>query len=122
MSELGKRLWVFADGDLPPPGDKEPKGHEALTITNLNAAEATVLLDLYFEDRDPVLGIPIKVGGRRVSCLRLDKPLGPEGYRIPYGQYSLALRCDLPVVAVFGRLDVRQNNLAYYSVAGFSSD
>jgi hypothetical protein len=30
------------------------------------------------------------------------------------------VRSDVPVVAVFGRLDVRQSNLAYYSVAGYS--
>jgi hypothetical protein len=30
------------------------------------------------------------------------------------------VRSDVPVVAVFGRLDVRQANMAYYSVAGYA--
>ena len=56
-----------------------------------------------------------------MRCFRLDKPLGEQKFRIPFGQYALVVHSDLPVVAVFGRLDVRQANMAYYSVAGYSS-
>ena len=122
MSDTGKRNWVFADGDLPPAGDREPFGHEALMITNLNAERANVTLEVLFEDREPELIKPLVVEGRRVKCFRLDKPLGEKQVRIPFGQYALVVRSDVPVVAVFGRLDVRQPNLAYYSVAGYSFD
>jgi hypothetical protein len=57
-----------------------------------------------------------------VRCIRLDKPLGEGKFKIPFGQYALVVRSDVPVVAVFGRLDVRQANMAYYSVQGFSFD
>jgi hypothetical protein len=120
MKALGKKHWVFADGDLPPAGDKEPLGHEALMVTNLNRRPASIRLDVLFEDREPVRDIELRVEGERVKCFRLDKPLGPGGYRIPFGQYALVVHSDLPVVAVFGRLDVRQPNMAYYSVAGYS--
>ena len=42
-----------------------------------------------------------------------------EGYQIPYGQYAIHVISDVPVVACFGRLDVRQTNMAYYSPAGY---
>jgi hypothetical protein len=116
----GKKCWVFADGDLPPAGDREPFGHEALMITNTGTAEADVEIEILFEEREPIRGIRLKVGGERVRCLRLDKPIGDQRYSIPHGQYALVLRSTVPVVAVFGRLDVRQDNLAYYSVQGFS--
>ena len=122
MSAPGKKSWVFGDGDLPPAGDKEPLGHEALMITNLNTRRASISLDVLFEDREPVRNIELSVEGERVTCVRLDKPLGESKYRIPFGQYALHVKSDIPVVAVFGRLDVRQSNLAYYSVAGYSSD
>jgi hypothetical protein len=121
MSEKGRKNWVFADGDLPPSGDREPYGHEALMVVNLNNKPANLLLDILFEDKEPMRGIRVSVDSQRVRCFRLDKPLGEQGYQIPHGQYALVLRSDLPVVAVFGRLDVRQNNLSYYSVAGFST-
>lgn len=30
----GRKNWVFCDGDLPPSGEQEPFGHEALMVTN----------------------------------------------------------------------------------------
>ena len=35
-------------------------------------------------------------------------------------QYTVWVKSDVPVCACFGRLDVRQNNMAYYSVEGYS--
>lgn len=118
--EKGKRNWVFCDGDLPPAGDKEPFGHEALMVVNLNDEPAELSIDILFEDRDPVKNITQKLEGQRVVCIRLDKPIGDQKYKIPHGQYALVLHSNLPVVAVFGRLDVRQPNLAYYSVQGYA--
>lgn len=122
MKAQGRKHWVFPDGDLPPAGDQEPLGHEALMVVNLNRKPAQLKLEVLFEDREPVRDIALRVDGERVRCFRLDKPLGESGYRIPFGQYALVVHSDLPVVAVFGRLDVRQANMAYYSVAGFASD
>lgn len=120
FEENGKKNWVFSDGDLPPAGDKEPRGHEALMVTNLNECDACLSIDILFEDKPPVKNITATVGGERVRCFRLDQPLGEERYIITEGQYSLVLHSNVPVVAVFGRLDVRQPNLAYYSVQGYS--
>ncbi|NPV53150.1 MAG: hypothetical protein HPY71_06460 [Firmicutes bacterium] len=115
----GHRVWVVPDGDLPPRGDGELEGHESLIILNTNRENAHILIDIYFTDRDPVLGIPYTVDGQRVLCIRLDKPIGPDSYRIPFGQYALRIRSDVPVVVQFGRLDVRQPNLAYYGTMAF---
>lgn len=116
----GRNNWVFCDGDLPPSGEREPKGHEALMVTNLNDCTAHLTIDILFEDGPPTKDISATVKAERVRCFRLDQPLGDTGYQIPKGQYSLVLHSDVPVVAVFGRLDVRQSNLAYYSVQGFA--
>lgn len=117
---FGKKNWLFCDGDLPPAGDREPLGHEALMVTNLNAQDVHLVIDLYFEDREPVKGLTAMVAAERVRCFRLDQPLGDQRFQIPSGQYSLVLHSDLPVASVFGRLDVRQPNLAYYSVTGYA--
>jgi hypothetical protein len=118
--ENGAKNWVFCDGDLPPAGDREPYGHEALMITNLNSDDAHIEIDILFEDHPPHKGIRVTVPAERVRCIRLDKPLGDEGYQIAFGQYSLIVHSPIPVVAVFGRLDVRQPNMAYYSVQGYN--
>lgn len=118
--DKGKLNWVFCDGDLPPAGNEEPFGHEALMVTNLNNEEARLVIDILFENMEPVKGITLSLGGERVKCIRLDRPIGDRAYSIPKGQYSLVLHSSIPVVAVFGRLDVRQPNLSYYSVQGYS--
>ena len=120
MSEQnGKKNWIFCDGDLPPSGENEPYGHEALMIVNLNSQPAEISIDILFEDKAPEKNITQKIGAERVMCIRLDCPVGDQEYQIPKGQYALALHSNIPVVAVFGRLDVRQPNLAYYSVQGY---
>lgn len=116
--EIGKKIWVFADGDLPPRGDTEPFGHEALMITNCTESEAVICLSVLYSDREPKEGLRLSVPARRVRCFRLDSPLGEEGYQIPFGQYALVLESNQPVAAVFGRLD-RRANVSYYSVAGY---
>jgi len=120
----GRRVWIFPDGDLPPPG--EPglplEGHESLIVVNTGDEDAAVEIDVYFMDREPETGLKVAVGARRVNCFRIDKPLGDRGYRIPFGQYALRLRSNVPVVAQLGRADVRQANLAYYTTMGYGQD
>jgi hypothetical protein len=117
----GAKIWYFVDGYLPEkigPGPME--AHEALMILNPNGVSATVLLDFYFEDKEPVKGIEIIIGSERVRALRLDHPGDIGSLEIPpLTQYSLRLRSDVEVVAQFGRLDTTQVNMAYYSCAGF---
>ncbi len=117
----GQLNWVFPDGDLPPHGDNPDfLGHEALTVTNLNETDAHLTIDIIFEDKDPVKGLTFTLGAERVFCFRLDYPICDQKFQIPHGQYSIVVHSDVPVVACFGRLDVRQTNMAYYIVQGYS--
>jgi hypothetical protein len=117
----GKKIWVFADGDLPPhPADMaEPKAHEALMVVNNTDRQARLRITLLFENAEPKDGLTLRVPARRVHCFRLDQPIWGTDYVIPFGQYALILESDVPVVAVFGRLD-RRKDMAYYSVAPYA--
>ena len=117
--KLGKNIWVFGDGDLPPQGNVEPLGHEALMVVNNNDVDAHLNLTILFEDKDPVEGIKLTVPAKRVKCFRLDYPIGEQQYKIPFGQYALIVESQVPIIANFGRLD-RRENMAYYPVQGFS--
>lgn len=121
---IGKKNWVFCDGYLPPHGDNpEFEGHEALMITNLNADRANIELVFIFEDREPVGGITLTLDGMRTTSIRLDKPLGENKLILGESvQYTVWVKSDVSVCACFGRLDVRQTNMAYYSVEGYSFD
>lgn len=115
---LGYRHYMFVDGDLPGNGDDmDLPGHEALMITNKNTEDARIVVNLYFEDKEPVKGLHLTVPAERVICTRTDLPICEEQFQIPFGQYSLELDSNLPVCASFGRLD-RRHNLGYY-VTGY---
>jgi hypothetical protein len=118
----GKRIWVFPDGDLPQSGIKEPFGHESLVILNINDKDTKVEFDIYFDKAGPVKNITSVIHAERVRCFRLDKPIGEQNYQIPFGQYALIVRSELPVVAQIGRMDVTQPNLAYYTTMGYALD
>ena len=120
--EMGKKNWVFCDGYLPPHGDNpEFEGHEALMLTNLNDEKARIELTFIFEDREPEKGIFVELDGMRTTCIRLDKPMGDKGFTLDESvQYTVWAQSDVPICACFGRLDVRQTNMAYYSVEGYT--
>ena len=112
----GSRTWFFPDGDIPPAGETEPHGHESLIMLNPNDDDAEVLITVYFEDREPVELPTRSVGARRVRCITVSDPIGD--YQIPLGQYALKLESSVPLICQIGRMDVRQPNLAYYTVMG----
>lgn len=120
--KIGKKNWVFCDGYLPPHGDNpEFEGHEALMLTNLNKEKAKIELVFVFEDREPEENIFVELEGMRTTCIRLDKPMGEKGFTLGESvQYTVWVKSDTPICACFGRLDVRQTNMAYYSVEGYS--
>ena len=117
MSEkvLGYKHYMFIDGDLPGNGeDMSLPGHEAMMITNKNTQDAHIIVNLYFEDKEPVKGLHLTVPAERVICLRMDLPFAEEQFQIQPGQYSVELDSDIEVCAAFGRLD-RRHNLGYYT-------
>lgn len=119
--DMGKTQWVYPDLELPPPGDFPMKGHESLIILNMNSIDASISITLYFTDNEPITLYPIKVPAQRVRCLRLDNE-NDIGIQIPREtQYALRLNSDIPVVAQYGRLDTRQQNMAFYTVMGYCS-
>lgn len=115
MAELGYKNYMFIDGDLPGNGDDMTlPGHEAMMITNKNSVDAHIIVNIYFEDKDPVEGLHMTIPAKRVICTRMDLPICDEKYQIPFGQYSVELISDVNVCASYGRLD-RRYDLGYYS-------
>jgi len=120
---IGKKIWVFPDGELPAAGNGPQKGHESLIILNTSDKDSKISFEIYFEDEEPVTDITATVKAQRVRCFRIDSPIGDEkAFQIPFGQYSLVIKSQHPVVAQIGRMDVSQPNLAYYTVMGYCSD
>ena len=84
--------WIFTGEEL----------NKSIIVTNLNEVQANLIIDVYFEDKEPVKGLTYTVAPERVHSFRLDKPFCDQQYKIPRGKYTLVINSDLPVAAVFG--------------------
>ncbi len=66
----GKKVWFFPDGDRPPFGDSELKGHESYIVLNPNREDAHLIFTLYFENAEPIRDIQMTVPAERVKCFQ----------------------------------------------------
>lgn len=119
----GKNNWFIVDGYRPPEkvgGARDYVGHESIMLLNCNDADAHCMLDVYFSDREPLIGIPFTAPARRVSAFRSnDAAVFGELKLAENSQYSLRIRSDVGVVVQYGRMDINQPNLAYIATLGF---
>jgi len=118
----GKKVWLFPDGELPVPekGNKL-EAHEALMVLNTSGRDASIELSFYFEDREPVKSLKVKVHAERVKCIRMDQREEIGGFELPYNtQYALRVASDVEIIATFGRLDTASEKMAFYTGAWHS--
>jgi len=120
----GKKSWFIVDGYRPPEekgGADDYVGHECIMILNCNDENAHVEIDVYYPDKEPVLGIPYLAPARRVRAFRTDDKSVFGELELGIGnQYSLNIRSDVDVIVQYGRLDINQDNMAYMATLGYS--
>jgi hypothetical protein len=117
---IGATCWLIPDGYLPLAGDSTYRGHDCLCLLNAGHVPVQVWIDLFFEDRDPVEGLPVQLAARRCRHLRLDDPGALGGFVLPrQAPYALMVRSSLPIVVQYSRLDTTQANMSFLSVMGF---
>lgn len=118
----GKDCWYIVDGYRPsvePGGAKNLLGHEWYGLLNCNECDAHVLIDIFYEDREPVLGIPLTVPAQRLRGFYSHDLEKLGGVKLGAGeQYSMRIRSDVGVVVQYGRLDINQPNMAYLATMG----
>jgi len=123
-TQNGSKTWFIADGYLPLKDRTEDagfEGHEAIMILNCNEQKATVLMDIFYEDKEPLEDIELEVPPKRIRCFRMDHPAEIGGVQIGrLEQYALRFRSDVEVVVQYGRMDVTQPNLAYIGCMGYA--
>ncbi|MEF9896066.1 MAG: sensory rhodopsin transducer [Clostridia bacterium] len=120
----GKNSWFIVDGYRPfaqAGACDDYAGHECIMILNCNEQDAHCLIDVYYADRDPVLGIAYTAKAQRISAFRTGDEQALGGLKIPENlQYSLRITSDVGVIVQYGRMDVNQDNLAYIATLGYA--
>ncbi|MFC5407177.1 sensory rhodopsin transducer [Cohnella soli] len=124
MSKEGAKNWYVVDGYLPYKGKGDYdslEGHEAIMILNCQDTDAEILMDIFYENREPDRDIKLLASARRVKCIRMDHPEEIGGIVLDRQlQYSLRFRSEVNVIIQYGRMDIAQPNLAYIGMMGYS--
>src|SRR5437016_1485721 len=95
----GKRHWFVPDAFLPEDSSHGVVSHEAACLLNTGDREAQLRLTFFFEDRDPIGPVELRLGARRTWHLRLDDPDSVAGVELPRGvPYAYAVESDVPIV------------------------
>lgn len=119
-TQEGHFAWVVPDGWLPPEGGEgDLINHESLMILNTGNEDAQISIDIYFDNKAPVKDLSVKVAAERIKAIRLDRP-EELGFSIPRAtQYALRIKSNVKIIVQYGRMDVRQPNLAYYGTMAY---
>jgi hypothetical protein len=123
MNELGRQVWVIAEGYIPSQssGDSDAlESHETACILNAGTKPADIEVMLYFADRDPVGPYHFQVAPQRTCHLRFNDFENPPVPRDT--DYASIIRASVPVVVQHTRLDSRQAALALLSAVAYSQD
>ncbi len=111
MPDKPRYEWCIADAYLPPAGDAPPHGHEAICFLNTSPGDIDVSLDLFFEDRNPIKGLELRIRSERALHLRTDRFETILGVAIPREiPYAIRVRADYNLGVQYSRLDVTQPN------------
>ena len=116
----GKTEWVIPDGFMSDTESETYVSHEAVCVLNLSENDAHIELEIYFEDREPLLGFTAVCAAKRCNHVRLDKIETKDGIRIPHEvPYAILVRSDQPVVVQHSRMDVTQPNMTLMTTIAY---
>ncbi len=122
MNELGRKVWVIADGYIPGGStgpEPEMTSHETASILNAGTTLANIEITAYFSDRDPIGPYRIAVPPRRTIHARFNDFDDP---RLPRDtDYAVVIESDSPVVVQHTRLDSRQPANALFSTVAYGT-
>lgn len=122
MENLGKKVWVIAEGYIPEYGTgKEPEftSHETACILNAGKKDAEVEITIFFSEKDPVGPYKITVPAERTKHIRFNDLKDPAP--VAKGtDYASVIKSNVPVVVQHTRLDSRQAENALLSTIAYS--
>ena len=117
---IGKNEWVIPDGFMSDTESETYVSHEAVCVLNLGEVCAHVTLEIYFEDRDPLLGFQAVCESKRCNHIRLDKLKNQDGVKIPHEvPYAILVKSDVPALVQHSRMDVTQPNMTLMTTIAY---
>lgn len=111
MKAIGKTQWLIPDMYWPEiTSDGHYVSHESICVLNTSGLDCEIRIDLYFEDRPPVLGVASSCAAQRTHHIRMDKLKNIDGSEtVPKGvPYAAVVCASVPIVVQYTRVDTTQ--------------
>lgn len=124
MNPLGRNRWAIAEGYIPSTSHgpaPQMTSHETVCILNVTNLDATVLITIFYTDREPCGPYRIIVPARRTRHVRLNDLKDPEIIPVDT-DFSSVIESNVPIVVQHTRLDSRQAENALLSTMAFAGD
>lgn len=124
MEKIGKKVWVIPD--MYWPDTAESVGpyvcHEAVCVLNTATEDCEVSLTLYYEDAEPIRDIKVVCPAERTVHIRMDRLLHDNRHLRRGAGYSALVRCSIPAVVQYTRVDTTQQNFSLASSMAYAVD
>jgi hypothetical protein len=102
----GRHRWYVPDAFLPADSSHGVESHESACLLNAGDREAVVRLTFFFEDRDPLGPVEVRLEARRTRHVRLTDSEALPGVELPRGvPFAYTAESDVPIVLQHSRLD-----------------
>ncbi len=119
MSEMGKKVWMIPDMFWPVEDNGVYLSHEGICVVNANQEDCEIEIDFLYADRDPICGYKAVCPAMRTNHIRTDEVV-VNGEHLPRGAaYAAVLRCSVPVVVQYTRVDTTQKELALMTTMAY---
>lgn len=119
---IGKKQWVIPDMCWPAKDVGEYLSHEGICIVNPSDRDCELEIDFLFADRDPILNYKALCPAMRTNHIRTDEVV-INGQHLPRGvAYAAVIRCSVPVVVQYTRVDTTQSELALMTTMAYGVD
>jgi hypothetical protein len=109
--------WVIPDAMTPARSTAPEVSHESLCVLNDAPTDAELVVEVFFEDREPRASGVISIPAERSLHLRLDEPARIGGLEIPRGvPYGIVVSASAPLALQYSRLDTTQAAYSLMSI------
>ncbi|HYC84933.1 MAG TPA: sensory rhodopsin transducer [Chryseosolibacter sp.] len=119
---FGSKVWAFAAGHIPLSSTGPEPGftsHDKVSILNVTDQDASVRIEVFYEDKAPVGFREVVVKSRRVRKIRFNDLIDPfpVPLNVPFG---FLIESDVAVIVQFSRMNTTQKPMATFCVTPYS--
>jgi hypothetical protein len=120
--EVGQKLWVIPDMYWPEiTSEGHYVSHEAICVLNTGNQDCLVEITCFFQDREPVVFPEVECKARRTNHIRMDA-LNPTLGLSSGLPYASVVRCSVPVVVQYTRVDTTQSENAIMTTMAYGAN